>query len=331
MLWASRTAIGDRRSRGHLARVSRHARAAPGVRIAAVADLDAPAPRRSPRSSRRARRCRVESCSRSRTSRPSSTSRSRRRTPRSRSPRSPHGKDVYGEKPLAATLRGRPRGTSTAAARPACGRLRAGHRARHRHADRARAIDAGRHRAPGGRDGRHGLAGARALASESRLLLPAPAAARCWTWGRTTSPRWSHLLGPVVRCTGAASRLRDSASSAPARGPGSVIPVEVDTHVAGVLEHVGGALSTITMSFDGVRTTAAPIEVHGETGSLAVPDPNTFDGEVQLFALGGERMAGARTVGRLRRRRPRNRADRLHRGDGRAARAGGDSPCTCSR
>jgi predicted dehydrogenase len=27
--------------------------------------------------------------------------------------------------------------------------------------------------------------------------------------------------------------------------------------------------------------------VHGETGSLAVPDPNRFDGEVRIFGLGG--------------------------------------------
>jgi predicted dehydrogenase len=62
----------------------------------------------------------------------------------------------------------------------------------------------------------------------------------------------------------------------------------VDTHVTGILHHTSGALSTITTSFDAVRTTAAPIEVHGETGSLAVPDPNLFAGEVRLFALGAD-------------------------------------------
>jgi predicted dehydrogenase len=36
-----------------------------------------------------------------------------------------------------------------------------------------------------------------------------------------------------------------------------------------------------------VATTAAPIEVHGERGTLAVPDPNNFDGEVRHFELGG--------------------------------------------
>ncbi len=57
--------------------------------------------------------------------------------------------------------------------------------------------------------------------------------------------------------------------------------------MSGVLEHAGGALSTLTTTFDGVATTAAPIEVQGEEGTLAVPDPNTFDGEVRHLALDG--------------------------------------------
>jgi predicted dehydrogenase len=85
---------------------------------------------------------------------------------------------------------------------------------------------------------------------------------------------------------GSASRLRGERVIGSGPRMGQRIPVEVDTHVSGVLEHVGGALSTITTSFDGVTTTAAPIEVHGETGTLAVPDPNHFDGDVRLFELG---------------------------------------------
>lgn len=96
-----------------------------------------------------------------------------------------------------------------------------------------------------------------------------------------------HLLGPVRAVVGAASRLRGERVIGSGARAGQRVPVEVDTHVSGVLEHVSGALSTITTSFDGVVTTAAPIEVHGEAGTLAVPDPNYFDGEVRLFALGG--------------------------------------------
>src|SRR6185312_8342203 len=96
-----------------------------------------------------------------------------------------------------------------------------------------------------------------------------------------------HLLGPVRAVTGAGSRLRGERVIGSGRRAGERITVEVDSHVTGVLEHANGALSTITTSFDGVATTAAPIEVHGETGTLAVPDPNTFDGDVRVFPLGG--------------------------------------------
>ena len=95
-----------------------------------------------------------------------------------------------------------------------------------------------------------------------------------------------HLLGPVRAVVGAASRLRAERVISSGPRTGQRIPVEVETHVTGVLEHVNGTLSTITTSFDGHATRAAPIEVHGETGALAVPDPNHFDGEVRHFALG---------------------------------------------
>ncbi|WP_329239497.1 Gfo/Idh/MocA family oxidoreductase [Streptomyces canus] len=96
-----------------------------------------------------------------------------------------------------------------------------------------------------------------------------------------------HLLGPVRAVIGASSRRRTERVIGSGPRAGERIPVEVDSHVSGVLEHEGGVLTTITTSFDGVATTAAPIEVHGERGTLTVPDPNNFDGEVRLLELGG--------------------------------------------
>jgi len=103
------------------------------------------------------------------------------------------------------------------------------------------------------------------------------------------------------------------------------VPVEVDTHVTGVLEHVSGALSTITTSFDGTASSAPPIEVHGEAGTLAVPDPNQFEGEVRLIELGDADwrtvepsagyVGGARGTGLL---------DFVSADGARPARAGGD-------
>ncbi|MFJ3669129.1 Gfo/Idh/MocA family protein [Streptomyces sp. NPDC090106] len=91
-----------------------------------------------------------------------------------------------------------------------------------------------------------------------------------------------HLLGPVVRVVGASSRPRPRRTVGSGPRAGHTFPVEVDTHVTGVLEHAGGALSTLVMSFD-VRAARLPrIEVHGTDASLSLPDPNGFDGAVEL-------------------------------------------------
>ena len=96
------------------------------------------------------------------------------------------------------------------------------------------------------------------------------------------------LLGPVAWVIGAGSQLRSERVIAQGPRAGEVVPVAVDSHVTGILQHVSGALSTITTSFDTVASTAPPIEVHGETASLIVPDPNNFDGAVSVRRLGSD-------------------------------------------
>lgn len=104
-----------------------------------------------------------------------------------------------------------------------------------------------------------------------------------------------HLLGPVARVSGSSSRLRSVRTIGSGPRAGEQIPVEVDTHVTGVLEHVGGAVSTVTFSFDAAATQSAPIEVHGETGSMSLPDPNHFAGEVRLRRPGEKRWTPVAT------------------------------------
>ncbi|HWV47973.1 MAG TPA: Gfo/Idh/MocA family oxidoreductase [Microbacterium sp.] len=93
------------------------------------------------------------------------------------------------------------------------------------------------------------------------------------------------LLGPVASVIGAGSRTRSERVIGSGDRAGERIPVEVLTHITAVLTHESGALSTVVMSFDTVATRASNIEVHGETGSLIVPDPNNFDGDVTLHTL----------------------------------------------
>ncbi|MEV0487892.1 Gfo/Idh/MocA family oxidoreductase [Streptomyces sp. NPDC050508] len=92
-----------------------------------------------------------------------------------------------------------------------------------------------------------------------------------------------HLLGPVAMVTGAASAPRAEREIASGPRAGQRFAVEVDTHVTGVLHHTNGALSTLLMSFDIHGARLPRIEVHGTEGSLSLPDPNTFDGPVQVW------------------------------------------------
>jgi predicted dehydrogenase len=50
-----------------------------------------------------------------------------------------------------------------------------------------------------------------------------------------------------------------------------------------VLEFVSGSIATLVMSFDVWKSEAPRLEIHGSTGSLSVPDPNTFGGPVRLY------------------------------------------------
>ncbi|SEE92636.1 Gfo/Idh/MocA family protein [Ruania alba] len=94
------------------------------------------------------------------------------------------------------------------------------------------------------------------------------------------------LLGEVTSVVGAAGRARPVRTIGSGPRAGETVEVAVPTHVTGVLTHASGALSTIVMSFDTAGTESPKIEVHGTQGSLSVPDPNRFDGEVRLRALG---------------------------------------------
>ncbi|WP_279579644.1 Gfo/Idh/MocA family protein [Fodinicola feengrottensis] len=57
------------------------------------------------------------------------------------------------------------------------------------------------------------------------------------------------LLGPVVSVIGAASHRRSERTIGSGARVGEIIPVEIDTHVSGVLTHACGVLSTLVMSF----------------------------------------------------------------------------------
>jgi len=96
------------------------------------------------------------------------------------------------------------------------------------------------------------------------------------------------LLGPVASVMGSTSRLRAERLVTSQPMNGTLIPVEVATHVAGTLEFESGAVVSIAMSFDVPKHRHTSIEIYGDNGSMLVPDPNRFGGEVQIAKAGSE-------------------------------------------
>lgn len=196
------------------------------------------------------------------------------------------GKEVYGEKPLAATFSDARRVTDAAAAAG----VRLGGAP---DTVLGTGVQTARAAIDGGRIGRPVSASAMWISAGHESWHPQPdfyyreGGGPLLDMGPYYVTSLVQLLGPVTAVSGAASRSRDTRVIGSGPRAGESIPVEVDTHLTGILHHASGALSTVTMSFDGMRSTAAPIEVHGVDGSLIVPDPNHFAGDVQLHARHG--------------------------------------------
>lgn len=69
---------------------------------------------------------------------------------------------------------------------------------------------------------------------------------------------------------------------------GTIIDVEVPTHVAGIMRFDNGAIGTIITSFDVTASKLPKIEIYGSKGTLVVPDPNCFGEEIFLATRDGE-------------------------------------------
>lgn len=94
-----------------------------------------------------------------------------------------------------------------------------------------------------------------------------------------------NMLGPAKWVTAFTKKFADMRVGGPETVPHEY-PVNVTTHLTGVIEFQCGALITMISSFDVWKHGHCPIEIYGTEGSLQVPDPNTFGGPVRLFRAG---------------------------------------------
>ncbi|MFI1032463.1 Gfo/Idh/MocA family protein [Streptomyces sp. NPDC020951] len=91
-----------------------------------------------------------------------------------------------------------------------------------------------------------------------------------------------NALGPI-RSVSAATRIGAPRRTvtAPDRTVDAV-DVTVPTHAAAVLTFASGVIGTTQMSFDVWDTDLPAMEVYGTEGTLSLPNPNHFDGDVRL-------------------------------------------------
>jgi predicted dehydrogenase len=96
------------------------------------------------------------------------------------------------------------------------------------------------------------------------------------------------LIGPVRRVaaiTATPARQREILS-APLKG--QMIEVNTPTTLMSVLEFASGAVVTLAASWDVWAHGHAPMELYGTDGSLFVPDPNFFGGELRASGRDGK-------------------------------------------
>jgi len=96
-----------------------------------------------------------------------------------------------------------------------------------------------------------------------------------------------NLLGPVAKVAGFATMPRRERMITSQPRNGETIPVHIPTHVSGVMAFECGAVVQIGMSFDVAGHEHVPLEIYGTEGTLIVPDPNHFGGEIELLKKGG--------------------------------------------
>ncbi len=100
-----------------------------------------------------------------------------------------------------------------------------------------------------------------------------------------------NLIAPVKRVSGSARITFPQRTVTSEPKFGTIIDVEIPTHVAGVLDFANGAIGTLITSFDVWAADLPRIEIYGTEGSLSVPDPNTFGGPIRIRRAGAKDWA----------------------------------------
>ena len=95
------------------------------------------------------------------------------------------------------------------------------------------------------------------------------------------------LLGPVKRVAALATAAFPTRTISSQPRAGETIPVKTPTNIHALLDFANGATITLSTSWDVWKHNHPNTELYGTEGSIFVPDPNFFGGEVSVAGSDG--------------------------------------------
>jgi predicted dehydrogenase len=90
------------------------------------------------------------------------------------------------------------------------------------------------------------------------------------------------LFGPATRVAAVGRRARDTRVIGSGPRAGTEFTVEVPTYVSALAEYAGAQTASLLFSWDSPLGRVGFVEITGTEATLAVPDPNRFDGDLRV-------------------------------------------------
>jgi predicted dehydrogenase len=91
-----------------------------------------------------------------------------------------------------------------------------------------------------------------------------------------------HVFGPFAGVAAVGVRGRATRTIQAGDRAGTEFPVIAPTHVSAIATFAGGGIAQSVLSFDSPLARIGIVEITGTEGTLMIPDPNYFGGEVKL-------------------------------------------------
>lgn len=104
-------------------------------------------------------------------------------------------------------------------------------------------------------------------------------------------------FGSIRRVAAFGSKSRETRVIGSGPKAGEEFAVTVPTHVSSILEFDGGESAQSIFSFDSPFKRAGFVEITGSDATIALPDPNNFDGDIRICSLGSDDWTTVPSVG----------------------------------